>query len=151
MLTRAGVPVSVLAAKLMALALLLAPTLPTARAESVAISTAAAAEGDLEEATLLLVTNFRESSFRAEIEDCHVLGDGGRAFTAYQLHASHFGGLAPERLCRDPELAARRALRALGAGPAADRVARYMGRSRGDPEVRLRVALYIRLLAATES
>lgn len=136
-----------LAAKLVAFALVLAPALPTARAESVAISIASASDGDLEDAILLLVTSFRESSFRKEVEDCRVVGDGGRAFTSYQLHAHHFGGHSRRELCTDPELAARRALGALGTGPPLKRVARFMGRPVIDPEVRLRVALCDRLLA----
>lgn len=65
-------------------------------------------------ALALVAIAHHESGLRAEVADCRVTGDEGRAFTAYQLRGPFaFGGYRVSALCRSPRLAARRALAVL--------------------------------------
>lgn len=128
----------------------LCPTLPAARAIEVAEPIAAVAT-TLEEAALLLVTNYAESTFRREVEDCRVLGDGGKAASGFQLHKWTRAGHSQAEVCADPVLAASLALRMLNRGSIVrSKFALYTGGRTDSGEVSRRVRLYRRVLAVLE-
>jgi hypothetical protein len=62
---------------------------------------------------LLLAIAAHESAGRAEVLDCRVTGDHGRAFGAFQIQRGiHWEGATPWQLCGDLRLQARLALHA---------------------------------------
>jgi hypothetical protein len=136
---------------LVSVILSLAPGIQAERAHEVAVPIAIVAGDDREGAAILVVTAWRESTFRREVETCAILGDEGRAISAYQLHQGHLWGHSRREVCSDTRLAtelAYGALRARHEGEARSiRIARFMGRSRSDPEVRRRVVAVQRAMA----
>jgi len=135
-----------LTAFLTSAALTLSPNLPPERALHIAESIAAVTDSS-DDAKLLLVTNFAESTFREDVETCRIAGDHGKAFSAYQLHPWLWGSLwGRQWVCADPHLAARLALFALGSGGSTrTRIARFMGRSPTDKQVLWRERMVRRL------
>lgn len=136
-----------LTAFLTAAAIHLMPGLPVDRAQAIAEPIAAVTD-NREDATLLLVTNYGESSFRWDVQTCKVTGDNGRAMSAYQLHPwlwrTNYG---KAWVCADPQWSARLALFALGSkGSARTRIARFMGRAPKDREVNRRTWLVQKVL-----
>ena len=137
------------AAKLVFLIGLAQPGIADERAAEVAGHIVAAVGENLPAAVLLVDTAQGESAFRKEVETCKVTGDNGQAFSAFQLHKEHFGRHTRSEICRDPVLAAQLAHGALSTGgTVAERIARYMGRSTKDREVKRRAHLYERLMKA---
>jgi len=118
----------------------LSPNLGENRAREVAVPIAAVAP-TTEDALLLVVTAFRESSFRKEVETCEVRGDAGLAHTLFQLHVRNLWPHGPEVACSRPVVAAGLALRTLGRGTVEERVSRFMGRKPTNREVQWRVAM----------
>jgi hypothetical protein len=64
----------------------------------------------------LVAIAFHESSFRAEVSDCRIVGFAEPSITAFQLNGRWaWGPYTKRQLCRSPRLAAERALYVLSA------------------------------------
>lgn len=119
------------------------------RAAHEALATVRGTTLGAEDAPLLVALAAHESHFRAEVESCDVVGDGGVAVGLWQEHAR---GKRRERLCGGGAAEqAREAVRHLSRCPGTwtERVACYAGRRPEHPIVRVRVELAERLARET--
>lgn len=130
----------------------LAPQLPPETVERYAADIESAAQGELDLALSLVATQDAESSWRSDVETCKVLGDGGAAATAWQLHKHWYSGHTRAEVCASNTLAASLAASALIAlshrtGGLRGALRSYIGCRPGDPRSVKRLRTYDRLLA----
>jgi hypothetical protein len=129
---------------------------PRASGESIdqyAADIAEASQGELELALAMVATQDAESTWRRDIETCKVLGDGGAAATAWQLHKHWRGGHSRAEVCASNRLAASLAAGALIAlshrtGGLRGAMRAYVGCRPGDPRSARRIRTFERLVAA---
>ncbi len=128
----------------------LAPALPVPTAERYAADIVAACDDEWDLCAAMVATQFEESRFRAEVEDCRVTGDGGHAISAWQLHKHWRGGYSQAEVCASNALAASLAASALVAlshrtGGLAGALRAYIGCRPGDSRSVRRIRLFNRL------
>lgn len=139
---------------ILAAILTLAPRLAAEpeRAQRIADDIVAAAQGDADLALALVVTAEGESRFRADHENCRVVGDRGASITMYQLnrHSGSWNGATKAELCASNTLATARAaewliMLRLNTGGWRGAIRAYVGCDMGDPRIQRRVRNFRRL------
>lgn len=111
----------------------------------------AAATDDIDQALAMVVVQDAESSWRPEVENCTVTGDGNRALTMWQFHAHWMIGLSRKDVCSSNRLAAYVAGNALQVlnhrtGGWRGAIRAYVGARPGDPRIVSRLRKYEMLL-----
>jgi hypothetical protein len=92
----------------------------------------------IELALALVVVQDQESTWRSDVETCKVVGDGGRAVGAYQMHRHWWRGRTRKEICSSNLLAATLAAHTLTvlAGPSGGMetaLRHYVGCAKNDP------------------
>jgi len=132
----------------------LAPNLSEETVGRYASDIVAASQGEGTDLALAMVaTQDAESSWRPEVEDCRVTGDGGAAVSMWQLHKHWYSGRTRAEVCASNTLAASFAASALIAlshrtGGLRGALRSYIGCRPGDPRSVKRIRTFDRLLAA---